>query len=147
MAMDIDGWGLEGIPPQIWPRVRVQQIVSLKLTAVAIKQIAAQLPEEQGRTLAAATSSVTAEWDGELCPLIRWPFPGPRPHWDAMAAAGQLTDLASSLPESSTLRADIAEAASGLAEQASRAMMVAGDAGSIRSANGATELAGSTYGA
>lgn len=136
-----DDWSLDGIPPQFWPRVRVQQIVSMKLAAVAVKQIAARLPPEQGRGLIAATSAASADWDGELCPSIKWPFPGPRPHWATMAAAGELVDLASTLPEASRLRADIAMAASELAEQASKAMLAAGDMHAVRGANGASKLA------
>ena len=133
--------GVDEFPKWHWGGPRVHQIVSIKLAAIAIKQIAKKLPEGEGRSLVAATASASVDWDGDLCPdPPKWPFPGPRPHWAALMAAAQMSDLAATLPEGSALRADIAESAGELAQQAARTMSSAGEIRSFDTTNGETKL-------
>ena len=140
--------GVDEFPKRHWGDARVQRIVSIKLAAVAVKQIARSMPEGEGRSLLGATDSATAEWDGDLCPVLpKWPFPGPRPNWAALIAAAQMSDLAATLPDGSTLREDIAASASELALQTARAMSSVGEIRSFDAPNGETKLtAGASYG-
>jgi hypothetical protein len=42
-----------------------------------------------GAALAGNAAWDAGDPDGELCPRLKWPFPGPRPHWLSNAACGR----------------------------------------------------------
>jgi len=120
---------LEDFHPIAWPVIKVaaEHMVSLHIASIAVKRIASGLPQGEGRSLLAATDSALAEWDDDLCPpWFKWPFPGPRPYWAAMLAAGKLADLADTLPEDSPRRRDLASSAGQLAQQAANAILATG---------------------
>jgi hypothetical protein len=101
---------------------------AMAVAGIAVKRIAAHMPEHEARTMTAAVASASAECDEIVCGNGR--PPGPRPH--VFEAIAQLANFAESLPLGSSLRADVAEAAGNLAERAGAAM---------RSANGAEGMA------
>ena len=132
---DIDGWDLSGIPQRFWPRVRVEQYTALIVAAIAVKQIADRVGDERGQAVIEAVGAAAADWDDLICGNVPHRIPGPRPHWVALQVAGELVDFADSLPQTSSLRADVAGAASQLTRHAARAMAAGG-------ADRAAELAG-----
>jgi hypothetical protein len=100
---------------------------AMAIAGIAIKGVAAHMPEHERRTMTAAVASAAAEWDEFVCGNGR--PPGPRPH--VFEAIAQLADFAESLPVGSSLRADVAETAGNLAQRAGAAMRSANAAGGI----------------
>jgi hypothetical protein len=50
--------------------------VAKRLHDAAIRTLA------DGAGQAGNTAWSAGDWDGDLCPRWKWPFPGPKPHWD-----------------------------------------------------------------
>jgi hypothetical protein len=92
--------GCPGCPgPVLWYQSVLEQRLKDKLNTELGKglsglAVAAQRKDQrlhdasiktiQGAVATAGNAAFAAgDWDGDLCPRIPWPFPGPRPVWDS----------------------------------------------------------------
>jgi len=116
---DQDGWfSLRPYHPNV--RTYEATVVAIYAAGVALRQAARNLPGESGQALGKAVGTAMAEWDDEICGNGR--KPGPGPHFaSAEAIATEMGAVALTLPEGSSLRADMLGAASGLSRAAFRA--------------------------